>query len=189
MEMPLWNTKLNYTLLFWDKSNARLDKKLQMRIDIMTLCLFVGCNTHLRNCDRWEYSICRKTETENYSSWQEKNCLVSLHSSLSSHGLPRDGIWVWWEAVPASYHEPWKRYGMLECIKCNTTLPLMRSFNLSIATEILTGISGFGISALLLLILWRWCVTVLDENNNHILHFLLDPNISQLNILTSLNWA
>jgi hypothetical protein len=43
-------------------------------------------------------------------------------------------------------------YGMKK-IKCDITLPFTRSFTLSIATEILTGISGFGISALLLLIL------------------------------------
>ena len=179
VKMTLWNTKLNYTSLFWDKSNARLDKKLQMRIDIMILCWVVGRNTHLRNCYRWEYSICRKMETEYESSWQKKNRLVSFHPSLSSHGLPHDGIWVYGEK-PCQHLTMSHKTG-IKCTKCNTTLPLMRSFNLSIATEILTGISGFGISALLLLILWRWCVTVLDENNNHILHFLLGQNISQLN--------
>ena len=160
-----------------------------MRIDIILLFWLVGPNIHLRSHDRWEYSICGKIIGEGkLKSLVRENCLVSIHPPLPSYGLPWDGIWVSSEK-PASCHKPWNRYAMNTCIKCNTTLPLMRSFNLSIATEILTGISGFGISALLLLILWRWCVTVLDENNNHVLHFLLDPNNSQSNILTSSSWA
>lgn len=155
----------------------------------MILCWFVGCNTPQKLWQMRTQHLWKNVEGKlKFLATEKLPCVTSSITVLTWIAMGWN-LGLWWQAKPASYHEPWNRYGMITHIICNTTLPLMRSFNLSIATEILTGISGFGISALLLLILWRWCVTVLDENNNHVSHFLLDPNISQFNSLTSSSWV